>query len=164
MGSLGQDLRFAIRMLRKRPGFTVIAVLTIALGIAANTSIFSVVNGVLLRPLPVAEQDRLVVPNVIAPSGFEISLSIPNFKDWREQNTTFESMGANATRSRTLTGGERPEMVTTRIILGDWFETLGVAPHLGRLIESDETLGDEVRRYALQATRFRADDKKTEND
>ena len=139
MGSLGQDLRFAVRMLRKRPGFTAIAVLTIALGIAANTSIFSVVNGVLLRPLPVAEQDRLVVPNVIAPSGFEISLSIPNFKDWREQSTTIESMGANASRSRTLTGGDRPQMVSTRIILGDWFETLGVAPLLGRLIESDET-------------------------
>jgi predicted permease len=139
MGSLGQDLRFAVRMLRKRPGFTAIAVLTIALGIAANTSIFSVVNGVLLRPLPVAEQDRLVVPNVIAPSGFEISLSIPNFKDWREQSSTIESMGANASRSRTLTGGERPQMVTTRIILGDWFETLGVAPLLGRLIESNET-------------------------
>ena len=139
MGSLGQDLRFAVRMLRKRPGFTAIAVLTIALGIAANTSIFSVVNGVLLRPLPVAEEDRLVVPNVIGPSGFEISLSIPNFRDWREQNTTFESMGANATRSRTLTGGDRPEMVITRIILGDWFETLGVAPYLGRWIESDET-------------------------
>jgi putative ABC transport system permease protein len=139
MGSLGQDLRFAVRMLRKRPGFTAIAVLTIALGIAANTSIFSVVNGVLLRPLPVTEQERLVVPNVIAPSGFEISLSIPNFKDWREQSSTFESMGANATRTRTLTGGERPEMVTTRIVLGDWFETLGVAPLLGRVIESDET-------------------------
>jgi putative ABC transport system permease protein len=139
MGSLGQDLRFAVRMLRKRPGFTAIAVLTIALGIAANTSIFSVVNGVLLRPLPVAEQDRLVVPNVIAPSGFEISLSIPNFKDWREQSSTIESMGANASRSRTLTGGDRPQMVSTRIILGDWFETLGVAPILGRLIESDET-------------------------
>ena len=139
MGSLGQDLRFAIRMLRKRPGFTAIAVLTIALGIAANTSIFSVVNGVLLRPLPVAEQDRLVVPNVIAPSGFEISVSIPNFNDWREQSSTIESMGANATRARTLTGGDRPQMVTTRIILGDWFETLGVAPLLGRLIESDET-------------------------
>jgi len=139
MGSLGQDLRFAVRMLRKRPGFTTIAVLTIALGIAANTSIFSVVNGVLLRPLPVADQDRLVVPNVIGPSGFEISLSIPNFKDWREQSTTIESMGANASRSRTLTGGDRPQMVSTRIILGDWFETLGVAPLLGRLIESDET-------------------------
>jgi len=139
MGSLGQDLRFAVRVLRKHPAFTAIAVLTIALGIAANTSIFSVVNGVLLRPLPVPEQDRLAVPNVIAPSGFEISLSIPNFKDWREQNTTFESMGANATRSRTLTGGERPEMVTTRLILGDWFETLGVSPHLGRLIGSAET-------------------------
>ena len=76
---------------------------------------------------------------MIAPSGFEISLSIPNFKDWREQSVTIESMGANATRSRTLTGGDRPQMVTTRIILGDWFETLGVAPLLGRLIESDET-------------------------
>ncbi len=139
MGSLGQDVRFAIRMLLKRPGFTLIAVLTIAIGIAANTSIFSVVNGVLLHPLPVEEPDRLIVPDVIGPSGFEISLSIPNFKDWREQNTTLESFGANATRSRTLTGGERPEMVTTRIILGDWFETLGVAPHLGRVIRSDET-------------------------
>ncbi len=139
MGSLGQDVRFAIRMLLKRPGFTLIAVLTIAIGIAANTSIFSVVNGVLLHPLPVEEPDRLVVPDVIGPSGFEISLSIPNFKDWREQNTTFESFGANASRSRTLTGGERPEMVATRIILGDWFETLGVAPHLGRVIGSDET-------------------------
>ena len=139
MGSLGQDVGFAIRLLLKRPGFTLIAVLTIAIGIAANTSIFSVVNGVLLQPLPVQEPDRLVVPDVIGPSGFEISLSIPNFKDWREQNTTFESFGANATRSGTLTGGERPEMVTTRIILGDWFETLGVAPHLGRVISSDET-------------------------
>ncbi|MDP2471692.1 MAG: ABC transporter permease [Candidatus Palauibacterales bacterium] len=139
MGLLRQDLRYAIRMLRKRPGFTAIAVLTIALGIAANTSIFSVVNGVLLRPLPVADQERLVVPDVIGPSGFEISLSIPNFKDWREQNTTFESFGANASRSRTLTGGERPEMVVTRMILGDWFETLGVPPHIGRVIQSDET-------------------------
>ncbi len=139
MESLRQDIHFAVRMLLKRPGFTAIAVLTIALGIAANTSIFSVVNGVLLQPLPVDRPDRLVVPNVIAPSGFEISLSIPNFKDWREQNTTFSSMGANATRSRTLTGGERPEMITTRLVLGDWFETLGVAPHLGRLIQSDET-------------------------
>ncbi len=139
METLRQDIHFALRMLFKRPGFTAIAVVTIALGIAANTSIFSVVNGVLLQPLPLHEPDRLVVPNVIAPSGFEISLSIPNFKDWREQNTTFASMGANATRSRTLTGGERPEMVTTRIILGDWFETLGVAPHLGRWIQSDET-------------------------
>jgi putative ABC transport system permease protein len=139
MGSLGQDVRFAIRMLLKRPGFTAVAVLTIAVGIAANTSIFSVVNGVLLQPLPVSEPEMLVVPDVIAPSGFEISLSIPNFKDWREQNSTFAGFGANATRTRTLTGGERPEMVTTRIILGDWFETLGVAPHLGRVINSDET-------------------------
>jgi putative ABC transport system permease protein len=139
MGSLGQDLRFAVRMLRKRPGFTAVAVLTIGVGIAATTSIFSVVDGVLLEPLPVEEPERLVVPNVIGPSGFEISLSIPNFKDWRDRNRTFASLGANATRSRTLTGGERPEMVTTRIVLGDWFETLGVAPHLGRTIASDET-------------------------
>jgi len=139
METLGQDVRFAIRMLLRRPGFTAIAVLTIAIGIAANTSIFSVVNGVLLQPLPVHDPGRLVVPNVIGPSGFEISLSIPNFKDWREQNTTFASMGANASRSRTLTGGERPEMLRTRMILGDWFETLGVVPYLGRVIHSDET-------------------------
>ena len=139
MGSLRQDIRFALRTLLKRPGFTAIAVLTIAIGVAACTSIFSVVNGVLLRPLPVHEPERLVQPDVIGPTGFEISLSIPNFKDWRDRNRTFETFGATAGRSRTLTGGDRPEVLSVRLILGDWFESLGVSPALGRLIPAEET-------------------------
>jgi putative ABC transport system permease protein len=139
MGSLWQDVRYAVRTLALRPGFAIVAVITIALGIGANTSIFSVVNGVLLEPLPLHEPEHLVMPNVVAPTGFDISLSIPNFKDWREKNRSFASFGANARRSRTLTGGDRPEIVGVRLILGDYFETLGVPTALGRWIPSDDT-------------------------
>jgi putative ABC transport system permease protein len=139
MGSIWQDIRFGLRTLRKRPGFTAIAVLTIALGIGANTSIFSIVNGVLLEPLPLHQPDGLVTPNVISPRGFEISLSIPNFKDWRERSRSFESFGANMSRNMTLTGIDRPEIIRARFVLGDYFETLGVPPFKGRTIRSDET-------------------------
>ncbi len=140
MGTITQDLRFAVRTLLARPGFVVVAVLTLALGIGANTAIFSVVNGVLLRPLPVQAPDRLVQPDVIAPhTGFNISTSIPNFRDWRERNRSFETFGGNTGRNRTLTGGDVPEVVQTRIVIGDFFETLGVEPSLGRVIRSDET-------------------------
>ncbi|NIN72161.1 MAG: FtsX-like permease family protein [Gemmatimonadetes bacterium] len=139
MGSLWQDLRYGVRTLLKRPGFTAIAVVTIALGIGATTSIFSVVNGVLLEPLALREPGRLVFPNVIGPRGYEISLSIPNFKDWRERSRSFETFGANMSRRMTLTGIDRPEVLLTRFVLGDYFETLGVAPMMGRVIASDET-------------------------
>ncbi len=139
MSTLLQDLRYALRALRKRPGFTAVVVATIAIGIGANTAIFSVVNGVLLQPLPLEKPDELVVPDVISTQGFSISLSIPNFRDWRERNRVFESFGANMTRTPTLTSGDRPEVVQVRYVLGDYFETLGVQPILGRVIESDET-------------------------
>ena len=133
------DVRFGLRMLGKRFGFSLLAILTIALGIGSSVAIFSVVNGILLTPLPLHEPERLVLPDVISTQGFEISLSIPNFKDWRERNRTFASFGANAGRSRTLTGGDRPEVVRVRMILGDYFETLGVPPALGRWIAADDT-------------------------
>jgi putative ABC transport system permease protein len=139
MGSLWQDLRYGVRTLLKRPGFAAVAVITIGLGIGATTSIFSVVNGVLLEPPPLHEPDRLVIPDVIAPTGYEISISIPNFTDWRERNRTFQSFGGNLSESMTLTGLDRPEIVQARLVLGDFFETLGVAPLIGRVIISDET-------------------------
>ncbi len=139
MDSLWQDLRFAARTLRNRPGFTVVAVLTIALGVGANSAIFSVVNGVLLEPVRVHAPSELVVPDVIAPTGFSISLSIPNFRDWRDRNRTFETFGALMGRGRTLTGGERAEVVRTRWVLGDFFETLGVEPAMGRVISAEQT-------------------------
>ena len=134
-----QDLRYALRALRKRPGFTAVVVATIAIGIGANTAIFSVVNGVLLEPLALEEPDKLVVPDVISTRGFSISLSIPNFRDWRERNRVFETFGANMSRTPTLTSGDRPEVIQVRYVLGDYFETLGVQPIMGRVIESDET-------------------------
>jgi predicted permease len=140
MGSLWQDIRFATRALVKRPKFAALAVATIALGIGANTAIFSIVNAVLLSPLPVDQPERLVLPRIYAPvTEFRISMSIPNFRDWREMNRSFETFGANRQVSRTLTGGDRPEIVTTRWVLGDFFETLGVQPAMGRWIASDET-------------------------
>ena len=86
MTTLAQDIRFAIRTLFSKPGFALACILTIALGIGANSAIFSLVNGVLLRPLPLHRAEQLVTPEVIAPTGFEISLSIPNFRDWREKS------------------------------------------------------------------------------
>ncbi len=140
MGSVWQDVRFTVRTLVKRPKFAVLAVATIALGIGANTAIFSIVNAVLLSPLPVHQPERLVLPRIYAPvTEHRISLSIPNFRDWRELNRSFETFAANRQVSRTLTGGDRPEIVTTRWILGDFFETLGVQPAMGRWIASDET-------------------------
>ena len=140
MGSFWQDVRYAVRALVSRPAFAAVAVVTLALGIGANTAIFSVVNGVLLRPLPVHDPERLVLPDVIAPyTGFEISTSIPNLRDWRDRNRSFETFSGNAGRSRTLTGGDVPEVVQTRVVIGDFFETLGVEPSLGRTIRSDET-------------------------
>lgn len=139
MESLWQDVRFAIRTLRARPGFLIVAVLTIAIGVGANSAIFSVIYGVLLEPVPVHEPSEIVVPDVIAPSGFSISLAIPNLRDWRDRNRTFESFAAVMSRSRTLTGGERPEIIRTRWVLGDFFETLGVQPARGRVIPAAET-------------------------
>lgn len=139
MESLWQDIRFAFRTLRARPGFLIVAVATIAIGVGANTAIFSVIYGVLLEPIPVEEPSRIVVPDVIAPTGFSISLSIPNFRDWRDRSRTFETFAAVMNNSRTLTGGDRPEIIRTRWVLGDFFETLGVDPARGRVFAADET-------------------------
>lgn len=139
MGTIWQDIRYGSRTLLKRPTFTFIAVLTIALGVGANSAIFSVVSGVLLEPLPLREPGELVTPEVISPRGYSISLSIPNFKDWRERSRSFASFGANMSRNVTLTGIDRPEIIRSRWVLGDYFETLGVPAARGRLISSDET-------------------------
>ena len=137
--ALIRDVRFAVRTLVARPGFTLVAVLTIAIGIGANSAIFSVVHGVLIAPIPVEEPSELVVPDVIAPTGFSISLSIPNARDWRDRNRTFESFAATMGAGRTLTGGDRPEIIRTQLVLADFFETLGVEAAHGRVIRADET-------------------------
>src|SRR5579884_1634334 len=114
MNGLPQDLRYALRQLRKSPGFAAVAVITLALGIGANTAIFSVVNGVLLRPLAMKDPARLVriwhvPPQTSFPGITTFSVSPANFLDWQKQNRAFESMAIYGYRSFTLTGGDRAE-------------------------------------------------------
>src|SRR5688572_33437122 len=106
MESLFKDIRYGIRSLLQRPGFTAIAVITLALGIGANTTLFSFVNGVLLRPLPYKDADRLVVLDETAPKqGIEsFAVSYPNFVDWRQQNQVFEDVGIYQDGNYTLVG------------------------------------------------------------
>src|SRR5580692_2366723 len=113
MFRLMQDIRYAFRLLAKSPGFTTIAILTLALGIGANTAIFSVVNGVLLRPLPFRDPSRLVL--IAEKSPFPvISTSRENYLDWRDQSQSFEAMEATRGASITLTGAGEPERLNVR--------------------------------------------------
>jgi predicted permease len=145
MTGLLQDLRYALRQLRRSPGFTAVAVITLALGIGANTSIFSVVNGVLLRPLTFKDPDRLVrVWHVPPPKSFPgmttFSVSAANYLDWERQNHVFERMAIYTYRGFTLTGGDKPEQVDGCAATSGFFSTLGVQPVLGRgfLPEEDQ--------------------------
>ncbi len=134
-----QDLRYGARMLLKQPGFTLIAVLTLGLGIGANTAIFSIVNAVLLRPLPYQEPERLVTLLERASGGAGSSPSYPNFADWRAQNTLFDSMAAVRTNeSFNFTGAGEPERLLGRIVSAEFFSTLGIEPLLGRDFLAEE--------------------------
>ncbi|PYT95189.1 MAG: hypothetical protein DMG38_27975 [Acidobacteria bacterium] len=136
LDTLLQDLRFAFRMLRKSPGFTAVAVLTLALGIGANTSIFSVVYAVLLKALPYPRPDRLVMvyENVSLPSyqNSRNEVTPGNFSDWSSQNTVFENMAAYRNRSFNLSGTGKPLRVEGELVSANFFTTLQVVPTLGR--------------------------------
>jgi predicted permease len=133
-----QDLRYALRMLRKSPGFAAVAILTLALGIGANTAIFSVVNAVLLRPLPYPEANRLVFLGEWSEQVPEMSISMANFNDWRAQNKVFESMVAYQNDNVVLTGKGEPERLRLRRITAGFFPTLRVKPILGRELTPDD--------------------------
>jgi len=137
---LGQDLRFALRTLVKNPGFTVVAVIALALGIGANSAIFSVVNAILLRPLPYKSPNQLVVIWENATHlGFPKDTPSPaNFLDWRGQSTLFEGMAAFAERSFNLTGVGEPERLDGRRVSANLFDVLGVKPIIGRTFVSQE--------------------------
>jgi hypothetical protein len=112
MQTILQDLRYGLRMLAKKPGFTIVAAFTLALGIGANSAIFSVVNGVLLRPMPLEDSDRLIKIWETLPSGGEGTASAPNLKDWREQNTVFNGVAAYTFSSLNLRGQDSPERLS----------------------------------------------------
>src|SRR5262249_43624093 len=137
-----QDMRFGMRMFWKNPGVTLIVVITLSLGIGANTAIFGVVNAVLLRPLPYESPERLVI---ISESDAQrkvqsMAVSGPNFLDWRGQAQSFERMAAfDGEENFNLTGGEFPERVRGATVSEDFFLTLGAAPAVGRAFLSEET-------------------------
>jgi putative ABC transport system permease protein len=134
------DLRFALRQLRKSPGFTFVAVLTLALGIGANTAIFSIVNAVLLRPLPYPNADRIMVLNESSGPGQDYSVALPDYFDWRNDNTAFEQLAATHKESRNLSGilGREPERVLCASVTRNFFNIIGLPPELGRTFSEDE--------------------------
>jgi predicted permease len=137
--TLWQDLRYGARTLAKAPVFTSIAVITLALGIGANTAIFSVVNAVLLRPFPYENPERLLSLNEIVSGGAGFSPSYPNFADWQAQNTVCSSMAAVRTNeSFNFTGAGEPERLQGRIVSAGFFSTLGIKPLLGRDFLAEE--------------------------
>jgi putative ABC transport system permease protein len=142
LADLVTDVRFALRGLARAPGFAVVALLTVALGVGANAGIFSVLNGVVLRPLPYAEPERLVRVTTQFPSiGFErFWLSPPEYFELQEQVTSFESVGAWRTESASVGGDDAPVRVTSSIATPELFDVLGVAPARGRTFLPDEAV------------------------
>ena len=138
MNTFLQDIRYGARMLLKNPGVTTIVIIALALGIGANTAIFSVVNAVLLRPLPYPESDRLIFLNEKSPVLDEMSIAYPNFIDWRAHNQTFEKMGVYNRASYNLTGTGEAERIVTGQVSADLFSVLRVNPAYGRVFTNDE--------------------------
>jgi putative ABC transport system permease protein len=134
------EIRFALRQLRKSPGFTAVAILTLALGIGANTSIFSVVNAVLLRPLPYPEGNQLAIVNQTSRSMPEISFAFPDYVDMRRDNTVFEHFAITRRESYPLSGldGREPEQISGAIVTANFFQVIGLQPQLGRTFTEEE--------------------------
>src|SRR5437773_709696 len=135
-----KDIGYAFRMLRKQPGFSVIAVLTLALGIGANTAIFSMVNAVLLRPLPYPDANRIMVLNESSGPGQDYSVALPDYFDWQNDNTVFEHLAATHKESRNLSGipGRDSERVSCASVTRNFFSVVGVPPEIGRIFSEDE--------------------------
>lgn len=158
---LWQDIRYGARQLRKNPGFTIVAVLTLVIGIAANTAIFSVVNALLLRPLPYADSDRLVMLSINSKGGDGGDTDFTTFVDWRERSRSFERMALITSWGGVMTGQGEPERVQGIRVSADYFSLLGVAPLLGRDFSPGEDRPDTrfvvMLSHALWKRRFNSD-------
>jgi putative ABC transport system permease protein len=138
MPTFVQDLRYTARMLWNAPGFTLVAVLTLALGIGANTAIFSFVDGVLLKPLPYAHPERILMVWEKPPGGDRNAISTLNFLDWKSQNTVFDRMAAQQGGSITLSGGDEPAELRCARVSSAYFDIFGVQAAMGRTFAPDE--------------------------
>ena len=138
MRTIIQEFRYGLRMLAKNPGFTIVALLTLALGIGANTAMFSVINGVLLNPLPFHQPDRLVALYSRTRNFSQASISYPNFLDWVRDNRTFSALAAWQATDFNLTGMGQPERVPVQRVSAAFFPLLGVKPAIGRVFRNEE--------------------------
>ena len=132
------DVRFALRALRKSPGFTAVVMLTLALGIGATTAIFTVVDAVLLRPYPYPDMDRIVMLNETTRTGRSLSIAWQNFQDWHEQNQVFEHLGVYRTYTVNLSGAAQPERLIGSIVSSEVFKAVGLSAMAGRTFTADE--------------------------
>jgi putative ABC transport system permease protein len=161
--SLWQDVRCGLRMLRKNAGFAIVAILTLALGIGANTAIFSVIHGVLLSPLPYNNPDRIFLLLESNPSrGFpQFSVSPPNYVDWKKDSTSFEQMTSIARGDFNYTGGPEPERLSGARVGWSFFEVMGATPAMGRtFLPEDDVMGKAgvvVLSYGLWTRHFGSD-------
>jgi putative ABC transport system permease protein len=161
MASLARDLRYALRMLRRSPGYTSIAILTLAISIGANTAIFSFVDGVLLKPLPYRDADRIVRVMEKPPQGERNGISTLNFLDWQRDNTVFDFLAAQTGGGATLTGVTEPVQLRGGRVSADFFRIFGIEPALGRTFAHDEDQPGKHRvvilSYALWVSQFGSD-------
>lgn len=161
MGALLRDLRFAVRMLARSPGYAVVAILTLALAIGANTAIFSTVNAVLLRPLPYDDPEQLIILTETQPKYDRMSVAYPNYVDYRARNTAFTEMGAFRKDSVNITGKGDPERLSAHSLSHTVLPTLGVDPVLGRnfVAEEDAPRASKavILSHAFWTRRFAAD-------
>ena len=161
MPNLVHDVRYAIRLLLKRPGFAAVAILTLALGIGATTAIFTVVNAVLLRPLPFPDAERLVQVRIISSNHESFSLPDADFLAWRSQNQTCDAVAVYWASPETLTGDGAPERIGSAAVTDRFFDVLGVRPLLGRVFqEGDDKPGAAklvVLSHAFWTRRFQGD-------
>ncbi|PYK28938.1 MAG: hypothetical protein DME57_11630 [Verrucomicrobia bacterium] len=127
------QIRFAFRQLIKNPGFAAVAILTLALGIGANTAIFSIVNAVLLKPLPYPNADRIMVLNESG-GGQEFSVALPNYEDWKRDNTVFQFLAITRRESRNLSEvpGQEAQRIQSAYVSDEFFKVVGISPKLGR--------------------------------
>src|SRR5215471_20601717 len=142
---LARDLRLSARQLRRQPLFTCVAVVTLALGIGANSAVFSLIQSVLIRPLPYDHPERLVMMSESGPDIENRMISYPNFVDWRGRNQVFESISTMRDFDLTITEGGNAESVTAKIVAADYFRVLRLSPLTGR----DFALNDELARSRL---------------
>ena len=161
MQTLWQDLRYGVRMLLKKPGFTLVAIATLALGIGANTAIFSVVNGVLLKPLPYHQPEQLIRLFESSQSQPKFPMAQGNFQDYRAQNSTLSGLALYTRRDQELSQDDKPEQLAALGITAGYFELLGVQPLLGREFRREDELPESspsvILSHALWQRRFNSD-------